>query len=495
MHLHASQQMMMSQQMKLAPRMIQSMQILQLPMLALQERIEQELAENIVLEQVERRDEPPETPEPSESNGIEEPPARDLDQRELNAGSDDDNASDFERLNEISKEWPDDNYTSGSTPSASRVAEDGDRHLDMMANAESRPQSLHDYLIEQFAYFDLTSELRQFGEYLIYNLDHNGRLPASLPEIVQVYGRSITLDDAESVLSLIQKLDPPGVGARDLKECLLLQLRPTTPLRDILHTLISQHLDDVLQNRLPLIERKTGYSIDTIRAAIEQLSTFDPFPGTKFESQTAEHIVPELRIDRNDEGKYVVEILNEYVPQLRISRSYQNMLESTNDSSTKEFIKKRIDSAKWLIDAIEQRYNTLRKVAQATVDHQTAFLDNGPEHLVPLKMQQIADIVGVHVTTVSRAVDDKYVITPRGILPLKRFFIGGTTTDDGEEIAWDVIRIHLKELIEQEDKKSPLSDDAIAEALAKQGYPLKRRTVTKYRKILNIPSSRQRREY
>ncbi len=492
MHLHASQQMMMSQQMKLAPRMIQSMQILQLPMLALQERIEQELAENIVLEQVERREEPP---DPVDSNGSEELPQRDLEQRELVAGSDDNNASDFERLDEISKEWPDDSYASGSMPSASRMQEAGDRHLDMMANAESRPQSLHDYLIEQFAYFDVTPELRQFGEYLIYNLDHNGRLPASLPEIVQVYGRSISLPDAEQILSLIQKLEPAGVGSRDLKECLLLQLRPTTPLRDILHTLISQHLEDVLQNRLPLIERKTGYSIDTIRAAIEQLSTFDPFPGTRFESQTSEHIIPELRIDKNDEGKYVVEILNEYVPQLRISRNYQRMLENTKDASTKEFIKKRIDSAKWLIDAIQQRYNTLRKVAQATIDHQTAFLDSGPEHLVPLKMQQIADIVGVHVTTVSRAVDDKYIITPRGIFPLKRFFIGGTTTDDGEEIAWDVIRIHLKELINKEDKKTPLSDDAIADALAKQGYPLKRRTVTKYRKILNIPSSRQRREY
>jgi RNA polymerase sigma-54 factor len=458
----------------------------------LQERIEQELAENIVLEQVERREEPP---EPVETGVIDEPPARELEQRELVAGSEDNNASDFERLDEISKEWPEDNYTSGSMPSANRVQEDGDRHLDMMANAESRPQSLHDYLIEQFAYFDVSPELRQFGEYLIYNLDHNGRLPASLPEIVQVYGRSITLADAEQILSLIQRLEPSGVGARDLKECLLLQLRPTTPLREILYTLISQHLDDVLQNRLPLIERKTGYSIDTIRAAIEQLSTFDPFPGTRFESQTSEHIIPELRVDKNEEGKYVVEILNEYVPQLRISKSYQRMLEHTSDASTKEFIKKRIDSAKWLIDAIEQRYNTLRKVAQATIDHQTAFLDSGPEHLVPLKMQQIADIVGVHVTTVSRAVDDKYIITPRGIFPLKRFFIGGTTTDDGEEIAWDVIRIRLKELIDQEDKKNPLSDDAIAEALAKQGYPLKRRTVTKYRKILNIPSSRQRREY
>jgi RNA polymerase sigma-54 factor len=190
-----------------------------------------------------------------------------------------------------------------------------------------------------------------------------------------------------------------------------------------------------------------------------------------------------------------VRLIEEHVPQLRISRSYLQMLEQNPDPQTKEFIRKKVESARWLIESIEQRYNTLRRVAQAIVDHQTAFLDLGPEHIAPLKMQQIADVVGVHVTTVSRAVDGKHIETPRGIFPLKRFFGGGTTTAEGEEVAWDIVRLKLKELVDNEDKRDPLSDDALVEELARQGYQLARRTVTKYRKALSIPSSRQRRQF
>jgi RNA polymerase sigma-54 factor len=187
---------------------------------------------------------------------------------------------------------------------------------------------------------------------------------------------------------------------------------------------------------------------------------------------------------------------NERIPQLRISKRYIEMLRNGCDATTKEFIKRKIESAKWLIESIEQRHNTLKRVAQAIVDRQTSFLDKGPEYIIPLKMQQIADVVGVHVTTVSRAVDDKWIQTPRGLFPLKRFFGGGTKTEDGEEdVAWSVIRIKLQEVIDKENKDDPLSDDALVEEMKKLGYTLARRTVTKYRKKLNIPSSRQRRQY
>lgn len=495
MHLGISQQMRMSQQMKLAPRMIQSMEILQLPLMALQERIEQELAENVVLEQAaEETDEG----ERAELNGtayeLEEPPRRDVEERELIAGGEENNASDFERLLEISQDWPEDNYTSGSKPSGNRMDEDADRQHDVMANAESRPQTLHDHLLEQFGYFDCSPAVRKFGEYLIQNLDHHGRLQSSLPEIVQVYGE-ITLPEAEEALRLLQRLEPPGVGARDLKECLLLQIKPHTPMREILITLITQHFDDILHNRLPLIERRTGYSLDDIKAAIEQLRTFQINPGQGFEEPQVVHVEPDLAVDKDESGKYVVRLIDEHVPQLRISRRYLRMLESNPDAQTREFIRRKVESARWLIESIEQRYNTLKRVAQAIVDHQTAFLDLGPEHIAPLKMQQIADVVGVHVTTVSRAVDGKHIATPRGIFPLKRFFGGGTTTAEGEEVAWDIVRMKLKELVDNEDKSDPLSDDALVEELAKHGYQLARRTVTKYRKALNIPSSRQRRQF
>ncbi len=487
MHLNVSQQMRMSQQMKLAPRMIQSMEILQLPLMALQERIDQELAENVVLEQVTKRKE--EFSAPVEDA---EPVKLEIERREMT--TDDNNASDFERLLEISKEWPDDNYTSGSRPSGNRIDEDGDRQHDVMANCENRPETLHEHLLEQF-HCDAPEHLRAFGDYLIHNLDENGRLQSSLAELVQVFGSNISYQDAEKALKLVQRLDPPGVGARDLKECLLLQITPETPLGEMMTVLIADHLDDILQNRLPLIERRTGYSLDAIKSVIEQMRTLEPYPGRIFESPSVQTITPDLKVEKNDAGEYRVELIDEYVPQLRLNRRYLKMLEGNPDQATKEFIKRKIESAKWLIDSIEQRYNTLKRVAQAIVDGQNEFLDLGPEHIKPLKMQDIADVVGVHVTTVSRAVDDKYIATPRGIFSLKRFFGGGTKTADGEDVAWENIRLKLKEIVDGEDKSDPLSDDALVAELSRHGFNLARRTVTKYRKALNIPSSRQRREY
>ncbi|MDA0832739.1 MAG: RNA polymerase factor sigma-54 [Planctomycetota bacterium] len=498
MQLNLSQQMKMSQQMKLAPRMIQSMEILQLPIMALQERIDQELSENEMLENAisETDDSVPDT---ELQNGMDE--SRDdsegnqLDRQELVVDNEHNNEADFERLLNESADWPEDNVFSASKPSSNRISEEGDRQHDVMSNMISRPQSLHEYLIDQFHYFDNPPHLRDFGEYMIQNLDHRGRFQTSLAEMVQVYGRQVTYEDAEHVLTLIQKLDPPGVGARDLKECFLLQITPETPFRDVLITLVTSHLEDVAENRLPLIQRKTGYELDTIKAAIEELTHLNPNPGRAFAEVQVQKVMPDLFVEKNDEGKYIVGLLDEYTPRLRISKRYQELLRGEIDQKTREYIKRKIDSAKWLIESIEQRYNTLKRVAQAIVDHQIDFLDNGEEFIVPLKMQQIADVVKIHVTTVSRAVDDKWIQTPRGLFALKRFFGGGTTTAEGEEVAWDIVRIKLREIVDKEDKNDPLSDDALVDELAKQGYTLARRTVTKYRKALNIPSSRQRRVY
>lgn len=495
MQLNLSQHMKMSQQMKLAPRMIQSMEILQLPVMALQERIEQELEENFCLENLLAD---PDSPEISESRAEarDEANEKSITERELVVDANEGSEADFERLLEMSADWPDDNYTSGSKPSSNRISEDGDRAHDVIANIAERSPSLQEHLIEQFSFFSVPREVREFGEFIIQNLDPNGRLSNSLSELMQLYGRSITEQDAYAALALVQKLDPPGIGARDARECLLLQIRPDTPHREVLTTLITSHLEDLAQNRLPLIERKTGYSINRIKEAYQELLKLNPYPGKGFADVPVQTVKPDLYVEPDEHGKYIVRMEDEYTPRLRISRRYQQMLRNgAADTQTREYIKRKIDSAKWLIESIEQRHNTLKRVAQAIVDHQTEFLDNGPEFIVPLKMQQIADVVGVHVTTVSRAVDDKWIQTPRGLFPLKRFFGGGTTTDSGEEVAWDIIRIKLKEIVDGEDKNDPLSDDALVDELAKHGYQLARRTVTKYRKALQIPSSRQRRNY
>ena len=496
MQLNISQQMKMSQQMKLAPRMIQSMEILQLPIMALQERIDQELEENVVL--IAEQKEKESTSDTEREMAVQEAQAEanetNVEQRELVVDDTSNNEADFERLLNAAEDWPDDNDFKPRV-SANRMGEMAERKHDAIANMESAPQSLHDYLLEQFHFFELESRLMEFGEYLIHNLDANGRLQSSLPDISQVYGSSVSYEEAQYVLALIQKLDPPGVGARDLGECLLLQITELTPFRDVLITLVSSYLDDIAENRLPLIQRKTGYSIDLIKTALEELRRLNPSPGHGFSSESVRTVTPDLTVEQKAEGDYAVRLLDEYTPTLRVSRKYRDMLRNGADTQTKEYIKRKIDSAKWLIESIEQRYSTLKRVAQAIVDHQTAFLNEGPEYIVPLKMQQIADVVGVHVTTVSRAVDDKWIQTPRGLFPLKRFFGGGTKTSDGEDVAWGIIRLKLKSIIDNEDKSDPLSDDALVAALAKEGYEIKRRTVTKYRKKLNIPSSRQRREY
>jgi RNA polymerase sigma-54 factor len=497
MQLNLGQQMKMSQQMKLAPRMIQSMEILQLPLMALQERIDRELVENVALE-IDTKDEAVSDTE----REVESEKARDeangdeLDTRELNGDANDkDNMEDFERLLELSDRLGAENLFDGPRTSSGAADDAGDRAHDQMANAISRPQSLHDYLIEQFSFFDVPAELREFAEYLIRNLDHHGRLQSSLAEIAQVYGAGISQERALETLRLIQKLDPPGVGARDVRECLLLQIDPETESGGILTKLVSEHLEDIAANRLPVIQKRTGYSLETIKRAIEDLQTLDPYPGRGFEHVPVQAVRPDITLTKDDADRWVVTMEDEYTPRLRISPKYSKMMRANPDAATKEYIKRKVDSAKWLIESIEQRQNTLKRVAQAIVDHQSDFLDYGPDHIVPLKMEQIAEIVKVHVTTISRAVDDKWIQTPRGLYPLKRFFVGGTTTAEGEEIAWDRIRIKLGEIVEAEDKSRPLSDEALVNELAKHGYDLARRTVTKYRKAMDIPSSRQRREY
>jgi len=496
MQLNLSQSMKMSQQMKLAPRMIQSMEILQLPIMLLQDRIDQELAENVCLEDTEVDPFAP-TPELGGEEVREEANEKAISERELVVDDANNNEADFERLLEMSQDWPDDNFK----PSANRISDDVDRQNDLISNVTTRPQSLQEYLLEQIGFFGVVHEIREFAEFIIQNLDHNGRLtnslgePVSLGELIQVYGKSIGERDAQAALALIQRLDPPGVGARDAKECLLLQVKEDTPHRDVLLTLISSHLEDLARNRLPLIERKTGYSIDAIKEAYEELLKLNPYPGAGFEIRPVQRVTPDVFVEQDEFGKFLVRLEDEYTPRLRISKRYQVMLRGEPDAKTKEYIKRKIDSAKWLIESIEQRNSTLKRVAQAIVDHQTEFLEKGPESIIPLKMQQIADVVKVHVTTVSRAVDDKWIQTPRGMFPLKRFFGGGTTTDTGEEVAWGIIRIKLQEIVDGEDKNDPLSDDALVDALAKQGYTLARRTVTKYRKAMNIPSSRERRAY
>ena len=465
------------------------MEILQLPVMALQERIEQELIENPLLETREERP-------ADEAADRENPDAKTTEEKELVVDSaDNDNADDFERLLEMDRQFPD-AFDDAPRRSASEIFEAGERKLDAMANVEARTETLHYYLETQLGELDLPVELRLMAERIVSSLDSNGYLTGSLEDVLPTGSDPASLTLAEKALEIVQQLDPPGVGARDLRECLLLQLTPDLLMYEELVILISDHLDDLQHNRLPAIQKKTGLSIEHIQEAWADLKTLNPKPGSAFSIVAAPTVTPDIFVDQAEDGSYKVRLEEGRTPSLRINRYYRDrFLSGEATAEEKEFIKRKINAAQWLIESIEQRRSTLSRVAQAIIDHQTRFLDEGPESIEPLKMQQIADKVGVHVTTVSRAVGDKWVQTPRGIFPLKRFFVGGTKSADGEDVAWDAIRIKLQELIDEEDKSKPYSDDELVKQLKKHGLKAARRTITKYRKKMGIPSSRQRRDW
>ncbi|MFM7292018.1 MAG: RNA polymerase factor sigma-54 [Planctomycetia bacterium] len=501
MRMSFGQEMRMAQKQMLAPRMIQSMEILQLPVMALEERIEQEIQNNETLEVDEPGlDEAGGGAAAADAGGgptdaAAEASAKTVDERPLIVDQEHANRADFERSYDWSSEYPDSD-DDRSRPSATQIDEAGDRYLDAMANMAERPETLSDHLHDQLSNYDLTEAERQAADKVIYNLDVNGYLPMPLEELVDPDGPPDQLPQLQKALEIVQGMDLPGVGARDLRECLLLQIRPEMPNFRQLRRLVSDHLEDLAGNKLPLIARKTGFSIEQIESLREQLHGLKPKPGAMFTQPFVPVVKPDIYVDQQPDGTWKVRLEEVDLPNLRISPTYREMLHAADTpAATREYIKRKINAAQWLIESIEQRRSTLLKTTQAIVDHQTRFLTDGPEAIEPLKMQQIADRIGMHVTTVSRAVDDKWLQTPRGVFPLRKFFVGGTVSADGDEVAWDAVRVKLQEIIDHEPKDKPYSDDDLIKILGKQGITVARRTVTKYRNAMDIPSSRQRRDW
>jgi RNA polymerase sigma-54 factor len=479
---------------KLAPRMIQSMEILQLPVLELQERIDQEMTENPVLEEIEVEQE---ELEGAEALQAAEQSAESEGESELVVDEDSNNAEDFERLDDLDQEIPD-YFDEQPRLSVNRVQEFSDRYHDTMANISQRGITLYDHLLLQLRELDLPVELLTMAERIASSLDAEGGgyLKLPLESLIRNDLDEHQLAIAQQALDVVQQLDPPGVAARNLEECLLLQLSVEHPFYRELHLLITNHLEDLEHNRLPLIQKQTGMSIEDIQLIWEELRQLNPKPAASFVEKPVMSVVPDLFVHRDDDGRYVVTVEERDIPQLCISNYYRRRLKAADaNKEEKDFLRRKLNGAQWLIEAIQQRQATLLKVSQAIVDHQYRVIDDGLEAIVPLKMQQIADTVSVHVTTVSRAVDDKWIQTPRGIFPLRGFFVGGTTGEDGEDVAWDNIRTKLQEIIDQEDKAKPHSDDELVRRLKAAGLSVARRTVTKYRKKMGIPSSRQRKDW
>ncbi len=520
MRLDTGQHLRIDQRLKLAPRMIQAMEILQMPTVALEERINQELASNPTLELRE------EDPDRRALRELKSENNRDAHEGERvmvtgDAQKDPGQAADFERLTNFTQDQPDaagNQYDDDRPFKRRRSDDDRDAKQEALLNHASRPESLLDQLDHQWALLELDHlEDRPVGLYLAGLVDPAGYLRQSDEALLADAPAGTTLPQLLRTIKTMQEnLEPPGICARNLRECLLLQLDARlAELREELgldydtpddeidedlaraRVIVDKHLPDIETNRLPKIAKALSCDIEDINKAIMALRHFSPHPGRGLVEEANRAIIPDVIVSYDpDNDRYTVRLNDSRLPGLTLNPTYQQMSrDKTADKKTREFVTNNLRSASWLMDAIRQRQQTLLKVASIVVDAQREFLDRGPQALKPLPMAQVAEEVGVHVATISRAVHEKYLQTPLGIFPLRDFFSGGTETQDGESMSWTAVQAKLKELIDAEDKSNPLSDDELVDKLKASGIDIARRTVAKYRKELNIPTGRMRRTY
>jgi len=357
----------------------------------------------------------------------------------------------------------------------------------------TRPPSLAEHLEWQLNMTTLDEDVRDAAICVIGNLNADGRLNASNEEIAEV--EKISLEVIERARQEVMRLDPVGCGARDVKECLLVQLEVLGETDRLAARLISEHLADLQQHKLPHLSKQIGIDVETLLEELQFIRTLDPYPGRRYSSDEPILISPEIYIEKleeNDED-YVIYFADDGNPRLRVSQQYQQMLSQGVSNETKSFIREKMRSAVDLLRNIEHRRQTIYKVVESIVARQKEFLDHGVQYLKPMMLKDIAEDIGMHLSTVSRVVNRKYAHTPQGVIELRRFFTEGMLNEEGEEISTRIIKLKIKKLIEEEDSHNPITDDQVVKILAKDGIKLSRRTVAKYRDQMSIPGSRERR--
>ncbi len=354
----------------------------------------------------------------------------------------------------------------------------------------SHTETLSEHLEWQLNLQNVSREVEKVAIFIIGNLDQDGRLTVPPDEIAEMLSCSAeTVDEARQV---VMNLEPVGCGALDVKDCLLVQLEAMGEGNTLSVELVRDHLEDLQPHRLNHLAKETGRGLEELAAEIEVIKTLDPYPGRRYAHDESVFVAPEVYIEKIDD-EYVIYFTDDGSPRLRISPTYHQMLDKGDTSKeTKDFIKDRMRSAVDLLRNIEHRRQTIYRVVECIVDRQKEFLDKGVEYIKPMMLKDVAEDIGMHLSTISRVVNRKYAHTPQGVIELRRFFSEGMMNEDGEEVSTRILKLRIKKLVEEEDSKNPLTDEQIAKVLSKEGVKLSRRTVAKYRDQMNIAGSRER---
>jgi len=461
----------LGQHLVMTPKLQQAIKLLQVPALELQQMLKQELMTNPMLE------------EPDENEDLES-------EETVEDVLDDDDGELKTREEEI--DW--DRYLRDGFEYSVRDSGEHEEREEGFERVPVSKSTLEEYLLSQLRMATASDEDTKIGEFIIGSLNGDGFLTISPDEIASLL--STDLEKVEKVLALIKTFDPAGVGASDLRECLLIQLAQEGQEGSLAWRLVNDYFDELIQRRYPEIARKLKMDVADIQTAEEVIGKLDPRPGSRYAAEEPRYIVPDLIVEKVDDD-YVVQLNDRNVPRLRISRAYKDIITGAKARSKKEheYVKDKLNSAVWLIKTIDQRRRTMIKVMEEILEVQREFFDKGIEHLKPLTLQQIASRVDMHESTVSRVTNSKYVQTPRGVFELKYFFSTGLKTDNGEEASSRKIKARIAEIIDKEDKRKPLSDQAIATMLKEDGFRVARRTIAKYRDKLGVLPARMRKQY
>src|SRR5215212_4391736 len=516
----------LSQRLVLTPQLRQRIEMLQMTTLELSDLIQQQLLENPVLEEVPSQEEVQEIAEkvldhlansdaetpfedrtaeiPPSTNGSGDPDvlsnlpadgdgAETIAAAEHEEGSAEDGVVDEEQRDafeeiDFGREFQD-YLDPGYKTQEIEYKEDAPTFEQFL----TRPPSLADHLEWQLHMSSSDVELVDAAICVIGNLNADGRLNASNEEMAAM--EKVSEEVVERARQTVMRLDPVGCGARDVKECLLVQLEVLGESDRLATKLISEHLPELQQHKLPHLSKQIGVDVEALLKELEFIRTLDPYPGRRYSSDEPILISPEIyieKLDENDED-YIIYFADDGSPRLRVSQQYQQMLSQGVSNETKSFIREKMRSAVDLLRNIEHRRQTIYKVVESIVQRQRDFLDHGVQYIKPMMLKDIAEDIGMHLSTVSRVVNRKYAHTPQGVIELRRFFTEGMMNEDGEEISTRIIKLKIKKLIEEEDSHNPITDDQVVKILAKDGIKLSRRTVAKYRDQMSIPGSRERR--